>query len=378
MPIVPVRISPHGIEKATVESLFLAATTYSNLKLLERHLEDFIVQHPNLLFPEEEETFHILGTHVVNALGDEADVVGLLATGELVVVEVKRDKADIQRRTEPLEWQAFRYAATLATFELPDELVPLLSLHIRNHLVQYGSPPDTDETARLLLKEYLADLAPEESFNHRQRVILVASDFDDRTLAACSWLVQNRVPLKCIRVAPHLLSGTDVVLNVETVLPLPTIEDYLPAIHLGKGAPSKPRESGIREPRLQELLDAGLVNVGDELFVKKAAGRTASIIDGGTVLFEGRRMSPSKWGIEVTSWPTFSVYESAYLKRTGQKVKELRRQIPAPQAAPPDVSPNIDKAHDEEAQQVPTQSVNRPSPDCNETSAEVAPPNHSA
>jgi hypothetical protein len=340
MAIVPVRVNERGIERGQGDSLFLPTTTFADLKLVERHLEDFIVANPDILFPDGDETFHIIATHVHNALGDEADVIGLLATGELVVVEVKRDKADMRARKEPLEWQAFRYAATLATLEKPEDIMSLFARHIAQHSAQYGNPDNPAATAKILMEEYLSDLGPEESFNHRQRVILVASDFDEHTLAACSWLLRNQVPLKCVRVAPHILGDKELVLNVETLLPLPTIEDYLPEIRLAVERPSGVRIPGERALGLQLLIEAGLLHVGDELYVPKAVDRVAKIVNASTVEFEGRRITPSRWGKEVTGWPTFSAALSAWLKRTGQKVVQLRKNLrPDSVAAPGAQSP---------------------------------------
>ena len=312
-----------------------APTTYLEAALVEKHLENFIAEHPDILFPYEEETFHIIATQVSNAFNDTVDIIGLLATGELVVVEVKRDKADMSARTEPLEWQAFRYAATLATIKSPEELVPLFASHIEKYKHRYGNPPDSLKKARELLDEYLADMDPDRSFNDHQQIILVASDFDKQTLAACSWLILNDVPLQCIRITPHPSSTTEVILDVARMLPLSTIEELLPSIGSRDKSFSKPRATGVRGPGLPELLTAGLLQVGDELYVKKAPTRTARLIDAETVEFEGTQMSPSKWGTEVTGWPTISVYQSVYLKRTTKNIKALRALLPvSPQTQP--------------------------------------------
>lgn len=76
--------------------------------------------------------------------------------------------------------------------------------------------------------------------------------------------------------------------------------------------------------RLRDLLASGKLRTGDRVFCRKSPDKVAVIVDESTVEFEGRRMSISKWGLEVTKWPTINVYQSVFLERTRRPLGELR------------------------------------------------------
>jgi len=76
--------------------------------------------------------------------------------------------------------------------------------------------------------------------------------------------------------------------------------------------------------RLRDLLAAGLVKVGDRVFVRQYPDRFATIVDGNTVEFEGQQLSINTWGQQVTGWTSINIYEQVYLERTGQTLDSLR------------------------------------------------------
>jgi hypothetical protein len=76
--------------------------------------------------------------------------------------------------------------------------------------------------------------------------------------------------------------------------------------------------------RLRDLLATGLVHVGDRVFVRQHPDRSATIVDGSTVEFEGQRLSINMWGQQITGWISINIYEHICLERTGQPLDSLR------------------------------------------------------
>ena len=328
------RIGPGSLASKDANAVFLAPTTFKELDLKEEHLETFVRDHPEILFPEDDDpTFLIVGQQVQNALGDRADLVGLLPCGELVVVEVKRDAADMTARREPLEWQAVRYASSVATIKSVDDLVDRL---YAPYLLEHGdhtqwAGKSVHDYARSRLEDFLENPDPSHShgFNEFQQIILVASDFDDRTMAACSWLVKNELPLSCVSLKPHPTGTGEALLEARTVLPPPALEEWF--VEIGRRA-ATPRARPGQASRgkgltMKDLFDAGILKSGDELYVNADPTRSAKLLDPDTVEFEGKKLSPTQWGMEVTGWSAFGVYQSAFVKGRNVKLGRLRDDL---------------------------------------------------
>lgn len=72
---------------------------------------------------DEEESMLIVGKQVRNAQHGISDLTAVDNKGNIVLVEIKRDRKDIEGRKEAFEFQAIRYAASYATIEDPEDLV---------------------------------------------------------------------------------------------------------------------------------------------------------------------------------------------------------------------------------------------------------------
>jgi hypothetical protein len=87
---------------------------------------------------------------------------------------------------------------------------------------------------------------------------------------------------------------------------------------------------GGKPPGPQNLLAAmihdGRVMLGEWLYIPKAAERRARLVRIGVVEFEGQELPITRWGKQVTGWPSINIYESVYLERTKQPLKSLRVQ----------------------------------------------------
>jgi hypothetical protein len=64
--------------------------------------------------------------------------------GNIVLIEIKRDRKDIEGRKEAFEFQAIHYAASYATIEDPEDLVNMIyALYIEKYRNEFENSPLT-------------------------------------------------------------------------------------------------------------------------------------------------------------------------------------------------------------------------------------------
>ncbi len=69
-------------------------------------------------------------------------------------------------------------------------------------------------------------------------------------------------------------------------------------------------------PKMDELIRCGIVNIGDELYIKGHPETSkATLIDSKFVNFNGKKMTLNQWGCEVTGWKSIRIY--SYLIKNG-------------------------------------------------------------
>jgi hypothetical protein len=78
--------------------------------------------------------------------------------------------------------------------------------------------------------------------------------------------------------------------------------------------------------RLRDLISTGKIHIGEPIFTKKQPSQIATIIDGDTVEYQGEKLPINTWGQRMTGWSSISIYNSVFLVRTGQPLKNLREQ----------------------------------------------------
>lgn len=81
------------------------------------------------------------------------------------------------------------------------------------------------------------------------------------------------------------------------------------------------------KPRLKDLIANGKVFVGDKIYVRKDPHRTANIVDGDTVEFEGKYVTINMWGQQITGWTSINIYNYVILERTGETLEKIRERI---------------------------------------------------
>ena len=97
---------------------------FSDLGIQERDIEEILRLNIHMLC-DDEESMLIVGQQVKNEKYVRNDLVAIdnNNNGSLTLIEIKRNRKDIESRSEPMELQAIRYTASYATIENTDELV---------------------------------------------------------------------------------------------------------------------------------------------------------------------------------------------------------------------------------------------------------------
>ena len=79
-------------------------------------------------------------------------------------------------------------------------------------------------------------------------------------------------------------------------------------------------------PRMDWLIEQGVVKIGDELHLINHPEVVAVLKDSNNVTYNGRVMSIQKWAREITGWQAVQTY--AFIKQVGSKqtLSELREE----------------------------------------------------
>lgn len=332
--LIPITITPTKdiITEAEVEKV-----CFESLGLTEAKLEEFLRKNIRLIFDEDEddETLLVVGQQAVNLKGARNDLVALDGNGNLVLIEIKRDAADMASRIEAMEFQAVRYAASLATITTVDDLVERV---FARYIKRWNSEFDlreltAEERGRRLVNEFLSKNNADKSFNKCQRIILVSSTFDEQTLSAAAWMSASGIDISCISLNPIRVAGAGngpLYLAAEKLIPAKKIEDFFVEFReradgAGVVAPSETRKARTALPRMPKLMEWGIVTPGMKLTLKGFSDSEAAVRDAKTVEFKGESMPFNEWGTRVTKWSAICIYDWA-VTPTGETLSKLRER----------------------------------------------------
>ncbi|MFD1174854.1 hypothetical protein ACFQ3W_00845 [Paenibacillus puldeungensis] len=291
------------------------AFTFAELGMLENDIEEILRNSIDILC-DDEESMLIVGRQVKNESLGRSDLTAVDNNGSIVLIEIKRDRKDIQNRKEAFEFQAIRYAASYATIADVDDLVKkVYAPYIEKYRNEFELGELTSyELGLRKLNEFLKANGAENRFNQKQKIILVASEYDDQTLSAVAWLNSNNVDISCVKRTPYKIND-GLFLNPEKLLPLTNYEDYYVNL-MEKTAPGIKQHKDIKRrtlPKIDEMLQWGVVKEGDIIAAK---GREdEGILQGnGNVLVNGKEKSLLAWLKEVFGWSNIATYDFSVLK----------------------------------------------------------------
>lgn len=297
--------------------------------LLEKNIEDFIVENIDSVFDDEEHSLIVVGRQAKNKAKKINDLLMLDSEGCLVLVEIKRDEDDMKNR-EALEFQAIRYAASLATIKTPEELIRKILV---DYIAEYEKHKIGDrellEVAREKLNSFIKNNNIKlENFNQTQKIRLVASSYDATTLSACAWLIDNGMDMKLIQLTPLEVDG-DKFIRIDTILPQVKNEDfYVEFEEKSKNTVApKSKEESRNLPKMRELLDEGLLKVGDKLYIKGNEDEVATVINSKLVNYKGESITYNEWGTRVKGWQAIQIYVHAFKVDDNKSLQDIRYEL---------------------------------------------------
>lgn len=187
-------------------------TTFSESDLKERqHIEEWIRKNPAIL---GEDLLIIAHEYDKFEINERLDLLALDRLGNLVIIEVKRDKTG-----SSVDFQAMKYASYCSRLNLHDVLEIF-----KDYLHVHGL--DLDAEGELMSFLGVEDEATLHSqVNAGQRIIIVGKEIDKRILSVCAWLYENKIDVKCLAIKPFQLDN-QILVDVNQLLPPYRLEDY--------------------------------------------------------------------------------------------------------------------------------------------------------
>ena len=117
-----------------------------------------------------------------------------------------------------MELQAIRYAAMISTLAF-DRIVSVFDAYLKST----GQEGDAE---RMLLDHLGWESAGDGEIAEKARIVLVAPDFSSEITTTVLWLRDQGLDIRCVRLTPYRLD-TQVLLDIQQVIPLPEAADYM-------------------------------------------------------------------------------------------------------------------------------------------------------
>lgn len=105
------------------------------------------------------------------------------------------------------------------------------------------------------------------------------------------------------------------------------LNEYAPLRHVLTESTTPQKRRSPTNIRVSDLLEAGLLRLGDVIHTKKRPDRRATVIDDKYVEYQDERWRYNDWGTHVTGWSAINIYQQVIQARTGHTLDELREQL---------------------------------------------------
>lgn len=188
-------------------------TEFSKHSILERqHIEKWVESTPEIL---GEELLIITNEYDrFDKTNERIDLLALDRDGNIVVIELKRDDSG-----KNVDLQAIKYAAYCSTITLNE------AVEIYKHYFEKNGNLISSEEARQKLLDFITNPDFEE-INDKPRIILVSKEFRPEVTATVLWLREYGIDVKCVKFSPYIISEEKIVIEINTIIPLPEAGDY--------------------------------------------------------------------------------------------------------------------------------------------------------
>ena len=155
------------------------------------------------------------------------DLLAIDRNANLVVIELKRTD-----HGGHMDLQAIRYAAMVSnmTFEQA----------VRAHNAYLSSRDIPGDSEQQILDFLGWEEANEEDFAPDVRILLVSGDFSGELTTSVLWLNEKGLDIRCVRLRPYKIDS-ELVVQVEQVLPLPEAQDYIIGVREKQRSEAKSR-----------------------------------------------------------------------------------------------------------------------------------------
>ena len=229
-------------------------SSFMSLNIWERkHIEEWVRSNPELLG----ENLLIVSMEFdrFSNSNDRLDILALDRSGNLVVVELKRDSAGGYE-----DLQAIRYAAMVSSMTV-EVLLP--------YYIAYRKKYDGEALSAGEAKEQIIEFVESDSFvelSNKPRIILCSEGFSQVITATVLWLREFGIDISCVTISPYQV-GTQIVIVPKVVIPLEEARQYLIEIKRKEEV----KELSVRRNRpktMKILIENNLVAVDDQLILQ--------------------------------------------------------------------------------------------------------------
>jgi len=156
------------------------------------------------------------------------DLLGIDKNANLVVIELKRTEDGGH-----MELQSIRYAAMISTLTF-EKLVAIYTRYLSENNIELNATES-------LLKFLDWNEPDEEQFGQEVKIVLASAEFSKELTTSVMWLNDFGLDIRCVRMHPYASNG-EILVDVQTVIPIPEVADYQVRIREKK---QKERESRI-------------------------------------------------------------------------------------------------------------------------------------
>jgi len=240
----------HGLDKASK----ITESSFVGLNIWERkHIEEWIRTNPEML-GEDLLIVSIEFDRFSNS-SDRLDVLALDRSGNLVVVELKRDSA-----TGYADLQAIRYAAMVSSMTIELLLPYYISYRKKYYKETLSEGEANDQIVEFVESDTFSELS------NKPRIILCSEGFSQEITATVLWLRESDIDISCVKITPYKVDEK-IIIVPKVVIPLEEAKQYLIDIKRKEEEREQSRKK-YRPKTMKILIDNKLVKEGDTIHLK--------------------------------------------------------------------------------------------------------------
>ncbi len=207
----------------------------------EHRLEKWLIEDISILSPN----LAVIGSQVVTPYGKKIDILAINSVGELIVIELKRDKTYREVIAQVLD-----YATWIKDLDYNE---------LNNILNKYGKSEHTD------IEELFTDIFQKDSeeveFNSDHKMIIVGSDIDDSTVRIINYLAKEPYSVNINAVNFNYFKDADGHEFLAQAF-------IMPEENITEESKSKTRKRA--QSIITTLFETGKLKVGDKVYLKPA------------------------------------------------------------------------------------------------------------